>query len=133
MLVQYVTRYDGRPIAKTEALKQSNLLNTVTSIVRRDSSFVAVVKSIMNFSATFKNEQSRSFLTARIVDIVEDRVSSDFLTCNRPQIYQRQIRTAKFLLQRLNIYNIIEDIYEKETGSKTLDISLHDDETLCSS
>lgn len=45
-------------------LKANSLANIVTSIVRHESSFVAVVKSIMDFSAAIWKEHNVSFLTA---------------------------------------------------------------------
>lgn len=63
---------------ETEALKQSILENTVTSIVRHVSSFVAIVKSVLNFSATLEKEHVVSFLAIRILEVLKNIVSSAF-------------------------------------------------------
>lgn len=65
-----------------------------------------------------------------MVDIVEVRVSSDILTGNSSQTYQRYFWTVKFLIRCLNIFKIIEGNYGEETGSRTLRISHIDNETL---
>lgn len=52
-----------------------------------DSSLVAVVMAVINFGAAFEKEHGISFLAARIVDIIEDRVLSDFHTSNCRQKY----------------------------------------------
>lgn len=54
--MRLVTRHDGRPIVGTDALKLSNLANMVTGFVCRDSSFVALVKSVMNFNAALRKK-----------------------------------------------------------------------------
>lgn len=58
-----------------------------------------------------------------MVDIDEDVISTSFLTGNSPQRYQRYILVVKFLLQHLNILNIIENIGGMKIRSETLGIS----------
>lgn len=72
MLVQNVTRHQGRPVAKTEALELNNLANKAPIIVLRDFSFVATVKSVMNFSTELEKEHGTSFLAAHMVHIVKN-------------------------------------------------------------
>lgn len=84
LLRRCVARHNGRPIAKTEPLKLSNLPNKVTSIVRRDSSFLAIVKSVINFSDVFKEERGVSYLAARGVDIVMNMVLFSVLSGIKP-------------------------------------------------
>lgn len=121
--VRCVARHYDRQVAKTKALKLSSLANRATSNICRDSSFVAIVRSIKNFSATFEREHGVSFPAARIVDIVEEMVSFNFLTGNGNQIYQRYILLANFVLQRPDMINNFEKIDEEEAGSRTLGIS----------
>lgn len=75
-------RHDGRPIAETEELKLTDFTKKVTSIVYRDFSFVAIVKSILNFRAAFEKKHGVLFLATQVVDIVDDMVLSDILTGN---------------------------------------------------
>lgn len=78
--------------------------------MRRDSSSVPIVNSVTIFSVAFEEEHSVSFFAAGMVHIVEAMVLSGFLSGNGLQIYQLYIWLAKFLLQRFNILNTIEDI-----------------------
>lgn len=67
-------------IAERKALKLIKLANNVRGLVRRDSSLVSVVKSVVNFSFASEKEHDVFFLAFAMVDIVEDMISSDFLT-----------------------------------------------------
>lgn len=94
-IVLWVTRHDGSPNAETEVFNLSTLENEVSSIVPRDFPSVVVLKSVIDYSSAFNQKNCMSFLAARMVDIVENMVLSNFLTRNRSQTYQRYIRAAK--------------------------------------
>lgn len=81
--MRYVTRHNVRSIARTVAVKLSNHGKKVPSIVHRDSSFVSIVNSVRDFSATFKKEHGVSYFAARMVEIVAYMVLSDFLSRNK--------------------------------------------------
>lgn len=112
-----------------EALKFSNLVNEVTNIMCRNSSFVAILKFLMNFSAELQKERIVFCLAALMVDIVENIVSPDFLSGNSPQTYQCNIRMVKFFLQYPKILNIIRNIDGKKKRSRNLGISQLDNGT----
>lgn len=57
-------------------LKMSNIVYRVTSRVRRDSTLVAVVESVTNFSTAFKKNHNASYLAAGTVHIAYDIVLS---------------------------------------------------------
>lgn len=95
----------------------------MTSIVRRGSSFISILQSLINFSAGFGNVHSKSFITAQMMDSVEYMVLSAFLSGHSLQKYQRYITAAKFLLQRPNILNNIDMVDWREKVSRTLGIS----------
>lgn len=88
------------------------------------------MKSVRKFSAAFEEEHGLSFLAARMLDIVKDMASSDFLSSNSLQTGQRCILVTKFLFQRSNILNISENIYGEERGSRTPGTSNRDDGAL---
>lgn len=52
--VRCVTRHDRRPITEMKVFKMRGLAIKLTSIVCRDSLFVAIAKSVLNFSAAFE-------------------------------------------------------------------------------
>lgn len=101
---------DGRPITKSHALKQSHLTIKVPNIVRCDSSFIAVVRFVANFSAAFEKVHGVSFPVARMVGIVNYIVFSNCLTDNSSRNYQSCIQVAKFSHQQPNTRNIISGI-----------------------
>lgn len=92
---------------ETDALSLGNLAGKVTTIVRRNFSFVATVKLETRFSAAFKKEHGVSFLAGRMVDIVEDMFSSDFLSDKSPQTYKHYILVANVFHEHSNILDII--------------------------
>lgn len=116
LLVRCVVQYDGHPVVEKEALKLCGLANKLSSIIRRDSSFAAVVKSVTDLSTALEKEHDMFFLAAQMVDILDDMDLFNFLTGNSCQTCLRYIRVAKFFFQRNDMFNIIENIGEKETG-----------------
>lgn len=99
------------------------LANMVTSVVYRDSSFVAIAKSVINFNIAFDTEHGEFLLAARMGNIVMDMFLADFLTGNGPLVYQCNIMVRKTFNKRLNIFNNIEDNEGEESGSRALGIS----------
>lgn len=123
LLVQCVMRVDGHTIAKIDALKLSNLPKTLTSLLIRLPFFVLIAKFVMNFSAAFVREHNFFFCLVRMMDMIEDMVPSDFVTCNNSQRDLRYIWDTKLHHQRPNTLNIIEDINGWKTRGITLGIS----------
>lgn len=118
---------------KTEVHKLSALANKVTRFVRRDYLFVAVVKSVVDLSATLEKEHGVSFHAAAMMDVVEIVVLFNFLTINSSQTYQHNTHVAKFLLLRPIIHNVTEDNGGEKRVARMLGISLLSDGTLFSS
>lgn len=76
----------------------------------RDSSFVAIMKSVLNFIDAFQMKHRVSFLASQMVDIVNDMVAFESLTSNSCQTYYYCILIAKFSQQRAEIIYMIEQI-----------------------
>lgn len=72
-------------IADSEALKLSSLLSKMTTIMRHNSLLVAIVKSVVNFSAASEKKLGVFFLAAWMRNIVENMILSKFLSENNPQ------------------------------------------------
>lgn len=126
LLLRCITVHDGRPIEGTDVLMPRKLTNKVTSIIRRDSSFVAKVMSIMDLSSAFEKERGMSFFD-QMVDIVEGIVSAHFPIDIIPRTYQFYIQVAWIHLQRSDAFSIFEYVDVEETESWMLCISLYDD------
>lgn len=131
--VRCVTRHGGCLIAETEALKHCNRASRVTSIVRRDASFVAIVKPVINLSTAFQKGHGVFFLAGRMADIVEHMVSSDILFDNSAQTYQRYIRKQSFLFIVPILSIFFKRMNGEEKGSRTLDDSYPNKGTFFSS
>lgn len=127
LLVRYAMRHKGRSIAELESFKVNNFANMAVSILCRNFSFVAMIKSVMSFKEAFKKEQSVSFLAARMVNIVERMTSSDLPTSTRIQTYKCYIRLVTFFFQCPNTFNSLTDTNGDKTGAMTLGISHLDD------
>lgn len=56
LLIQFVIRHGGYPIAHSEALRLSNLENMVTGLVRLGSTFFSIMSSILNFAVAFQKK-----------------------------------------------------------------------------
>lgn len=67
---QYVTRYDGPPIAERNVRKRSPLVEKLTNILCRESLFVTRLKSLMDSSDSFKKELGVPFHTAQMVNTI---------------------------------------------------------------
>lgn len=79
----------------------------MTSIVRRNSSFFAVVKSVINFRAAFEKEHGVFLLAAHMVDIVEDTILSDFPTGDSPQTYKALYQGWRSCFLNATIFSVI--------------------------
>lgn len=66
--------------------------------MRRDSTPVNHVNTILNFSNAFETEYNDKFVATRIIDIVRDMMSSGFPTELGDQSYYRYTWVAKIML-----------------------------------
>lgn len=117
LLWRCVTRHEGHPIAHTEAIKLNNVSNKLTGLIWRDSSFVEVMKFVLNFIVAFQRGHGVSFIAVRMVDIVDDMLSSDIMTSNSRQKYYGYIRKAKFFQQLPKNFDVVEQVDGEETGA----------------
>lgn len=61
---------DGAGIQHAEAKKTSQVTNMSTAIVRKDLSFVDILKSLLNYAAAIELQYGMNFVDARIRDIL---------------------------------------------------------------
>lgn len=86
---------NGRPNAEKKLLKLSNLTSKLTGIVHCDPRFVAIVNSVMNFSAAFNKCHGVSSIDALTVDISKYMAFSGLLTRNSLKSIRRWSSAAK--------------------------------------
>lgn len=77
--VNIIERRDGAVILQAEALLLSKVAITMTAIVRKEITFVDVMKALVTYGEGFSLQQKISFVNARIKDTVEDTMYSGFL------------------------------------------------------
>lgn len=76
----------------------SKIGNTLTGILRHDSNFVDLMRTIMKLVISFQKADSKNFVATRVADNVRDMVRADFLTRMRSESYYRIILVAEMLL-----------------------------------
>lgn len=126
-------RPDGCPIAHTQKLRIRVLGNKGNGLMRHYFSFVAVMKSSLNFSATFLKEHGMSFLDVRMMGTVHDMLSYCFLTSKSHQSYYSYIRVAKLLQKKPTILDMIEETEEERMAARTPGFSRHEESALFTS
>lgn len=121
-----IMQHESRPITETVALKLGNFANKVTSIVCRGSTFVAKVKSVINFSTAFKKEHSVSFLFDRMVDTVEKSFHPTFWPA-KPHKHTGDTSGWQCFSIKVPIFTILRKILtRKKSGFSMLRISCLD-------
>lgn len=82
-----IVREEKMGLSEVEAIKLSKPANNVTGVVRRDSTFVDLMESILNLFIESDNEYEDKFLATSIVIIVKDKMGSDTSTGMKDQPY----------------------------------------------
>lgn len=74
-----VMRQDGQSIGQMEAIRVSPMTKTYIMIESMDSSFLSVMKSVLNYEEHFELRYCVSFIEACFKKIVEDLMLSRYL------------------------------------------------------
>lgn len=96
----------------------------VTRTVCCDATFVHPRKTRLNFSVAFEKDYKEKFSATIIVDIMEDMISSDFLTRMSAQFNYRYIRVARMILKQNGVPAVLECLNDEDPVSKRLGILL---------
>lgn len=99
ILVSLTVREDRVPIKEAKEIKLAKVANNVDGTVRRDSTFVNLMKKTLNFSISFETEHNKKFVATHIVDIVKDIMRSEFLTVMSAQSYFQYLRFAEMFFR----------------------------------
>lgn len=84
-----VVRQDGERFDEAEAVKQSRMTSTTSAIVRTDRSILSVMKVVLNYTSALRLQHFVSFSDARIKNIVDDMMPSQYLPTNSRSSYIR--------------------------------------------
>lgn len=70
---------NGRDITSAQAIKLFKLEHVSPAIVRHNITFTVIIGSLLNYAQAFQEGYGVRFVDARIVKIVDEMMSFDFL------------------------------------------------------
>lgn len=86
--------------------------------LHRDSLFVGVKKTVLNFSITLESEYNETFVSARIVNILKDMMLSDLLTGMSTLSYYQNIQISMMLIKQEGVLACVESLNSQDAGSQ---------------
>lgn len=95
------------PISEAERIKLTNLASELPGVVRRDSKFVGLVKTILNFALAFEEDENKKLGATRSVDILKDLIGPEFLKGMSSQSYYRHIWMASMILRYKGVLSLV--------------------------
>lgn len=126
-----IVREDRMALSEAEGINLRKLANKKTGIVRRDSTLVDLLKTILKFAVTFEKDYNKIFVATRIVDIVKGMIDSAFPTGTSVQSYYIYMRVAKITLRHVRVLPWVKTLNTDDPGSNSIGISYSDDIRLC--
>lgn len=84
--------------------------------MRHESTFVDLMKTILNFATAFENENKVKFVAAGIMDTVNDMSVSDLVTGMRTKYYDQYVWVAKMLLNEKSVLGLVGGPNGDDTG-----------------
>lgn len=81
------------------------------------------MKAILTFPIPFEKECNEKLVSPRIVDIVKDVISSDFLTGISAQTFYQYISVIRMMLKHKGVLAKEESLNSDDPGSKSRSIS----------
>lgn len=80
----------------------------MSSVVNHESTFLNLVKTVLNFAIAFEKEYDEKFVATGVVDIAKDMIGSDILTRMCSQYYYRNIQIAKMFMRNESIPDLVK-------------------------
>lgn len=108
-------------ISKAEGIKLDKLAKTITDIMRRDSTFVDLLKKVVNFADAFVKEEIKKFVAGPTMYIVKDMMSPDSQTVASTDSYYRYIWMSKPILRHKGFLDLMGGLNSDDAVSKRLD------------
>lgn len=108
ILARFIILEDWVVITEGKGIELRQLANAVTGIVRSDSTFMDLIKTIFNVSILFQKDYHEKLVATRTLDILTDMMGSDFLTGMSAQFYYRYIQVAKRILKLHSILSLLK-------------------------
>lgn len=92
ILVCLIVAEERVALNETEKIRLRELANMLTVILRRNSTFLNLMKTILNFTVAFQKKYNDQFITILIVQILIYMVGFRFLRARSAQSYYRYLR-----------------------------------------
>lgn len=109
--------------SEVEGIKLSKLASKVTCIVRRYSTFVHFMKTILNFSTALDKVYNGKFVKVRIVNVTKNVICFEFLTGMNALSDYRDSCIAKMVLTNESALSLVEGPNADDARSESLRVS----------
>lgn len=106
-----------------------NVANTTTAIGRPGTSFIDLVISMVSYAHESGAYYHVSLLDARINDIVNDIISSDFLSLDSQSTYACVIRVKSLVLKQSTAIPFLKEISKAGGGTRNFGVTDEDNMT----
>lgn len=103
-----------------KSIMRSKVANKTTASVRCHMSFIKQVTSLVSCQHAFGAEYPANFLDARINDIVDDLISSDFLSSDSRSTNALHIPVTSFVLNQSKVFPLLNEIHKKGRGTRSM-------------
>lgn len=113
--------------SSNQAIKLSKITNILTVIVRYETSIEDTRQSVLNYARWFEEDDAVRFVTARVLDTVDDIISSNFLAANSKPTYPRYIFISKMMIKKGDILPLLVSLFMDALVLETLGIKHLDD------
>lgn len=125
--MRYVLCYDCKTSIPAQAMKLRKITNISTAIMCRKISFTNAIQSVLNYARSFEEYYAASFVDARVLDIIDNMMPSNFLDVNSEAIYVRYICVAKMMIENKRVLLLLVSHDRDAPRVKTLRIIHLDD------
>lgn len=105
-----IRRIDGVQFSQFETIKRRRPSNLATGIARRDPKLVDVIRSVLSYADTFRDEYQISFSDARAADISLGMHPSNFLSKGSRSIYLHYTSVRNLMMKHKKLQPYVETL-----------------------
>lgn len=123
----------GRGNKTAEVINLRKAANMMTENLQCGTSLIDLLRSTASYAQAFGAEYHVSFLDSRINDIVDDKISFEFLSLDSQSIQSRYISVTRFLFKRIKVLSGFKELGKESAGTPSVVVEHVDDVTILSS
>lgn len=97
--IRYAICIDGKPMTLAQGNELRRIASISTTILRLATSFNDVIESFLNYVQDFEENYAVSLVNAPVLDIVYDKMSSNFLIVSSKASYAGYIRVFETIIK----------------------------------